>query len=104
MRMAGFDFHERAVPPTSEALAEAWRPYIEICIEAFGVMRCMFASNFSPDKGSCSYAVLWNAFKRVCESASASERAALFHDNAARLYNIARSGCSEQSAAQVDIR
>ena len=48
----GFDFHERDVPPSSEDLADAWRPYIEPCIEAFGVDRCMFESNFPPDKQS----------------------------------------------------
>ena len=48
----GFDFHERDVPPSSEDLAAAWRQYIEPCIEAFGVNRCMFESNFPPDKQS----------------------------------------------------
>jgi L-fuconolactonase len=33
--------------------------------------------------------VLWNAFKRVAGGASAVERAALFHDTAARVYGIA---------------
>ena len=61
----GFDFHERDVPPSSEDLAAAWRQYIEPCIEAFGVNRCMFESNFPPDKQSCGYTELWNAFKRI---------------------------------------
>ena len=42
----------------------------------------MFESNFPVDKGSCSYAVLWNAFKRIAAGASADEKAALFHDTA----------------------
>ena len=88
MRLAGFDFHERALPPSSEHLAAAWAPFIETCIEAFGVERCMFASNFSPDKGNSAYAVLWNAFKRLCQTESAGVQAALFHDNAARIYRI----------------
>ena len=46
MVSVGFDFHERDVPPPSEDLAAAWRPYIETCIEAFGPNRCMFESNF----------------------------------------------------------
>ena len=65
MVSVGFDFHERDVPPSSEDLAAAWRPYIEPCIEAFGVDRCMFESNFPPDKQSCGYTELWNAFKRI---------------------------------------
>jgi hypothetical protein len=56
----GFDFHERDVPPSSEDLAAAWRQYIEPCIEAFGVKRCTFESNFPPDKQSCGYTELWN--------------------------------------------
>ena len=36
MRLLGYDFDERAKPPSSEDAAAAWRPYIETCIEAFG--------------------------------------------------------------------
>jgi predicted TIM-barrel fold metal-dependent hydrolase len=37
------------------------------------------------DKESCSYTVLWNAFKRLTAGSSADEKARLFHDTAARL-------------------
>ena len=37
MRMFGFTLHTRELPPSSEELAAAWRPYIETCIAAFGV-------------------------------------------------------------------
>jgi predicted TIM-barrel fold metal-dependent hydrolase len=87
-KRAGFAWHERARPPSSEDLATAWRPYIETCIEAFGVQRCMFESNFPVDKVSCSYAVLWNAFKRLAVGSSAAEKAALFHDTARQFYRI----------------
>ncbi|WP_372785826.1 amidohydrolase, partial [Phenylobacterium sp.] len=49
----------------SEQLAREWAPYIEACIGAFGPERCMFESNFPVDMGSCTYATLWNAFKRI---------------------------------------
>src|SRR3546814_18803732 len=39
MRINGFDFHEHPDPPSSERLADAWRPYVETCIEAFGAER-----------------------------------------------------------------
>ena len=52
--MGGFGFHEKVEPPSSETLADAWRPYVETCIEAFGPSRCMFESNFPVDKGRCS--------------------------------------------------
>jgi hypothetical protein len=59
-------------------LAEVRRPYIETCIAAFGPERAMFESNFPVDKGSCGYAALWNAFKRITADCSAAEKAALF--------------------------
>jgi predicted TIM-barrel fold metal-dependent hydrolase len=88
MTSFGFDFHERDVPPSSEELAAAWRQYIEPCIEAFGVDRCMFESNFPPDKQSGGYTELWNAFKRITVGASASEKKALYSGTAARVYRL----------------
>ena len=44
MCLLGYDFHLRPKPPSSEEAANAWRPYIETCIEAFGSRRCMFDS------------------------------------------------------------
>jgi len=88
MRMFGFDMHNGELPPSSEELAAAWRPYIETCIAAFGSERAMFESNFPVDKGSCSYAALWNAFKRIAAGYSAAEKAALFAGTAGNLYKI----------------
>jgi L-fuconolactonase len=88
MTSFGFDFHERDVPPSSEQLAAAWRQYVEPCIEAFGVDRCMFESNFPPDKQSCGYTELWNAFKRITASASAEEKTALYSGTAAGVYRL----------------
>jgi len=84
----GFDFHEKDLPPTSEELAAAWRQYVEPCIEAFGVDRCMFESNFPPDKQSGGYTELWNAFKRITSGASAAEKKALYSGTAARVYRM----------------
>lgn len=88
MHTCGFGFHEEDQPPSSETLAEAWRPYLEHCIDRFGVERAMYESNFPVDGTSCSYGILWNAFKRVSAGASADEKAALFHDTAARVYRL----------------
>ncbi|HVC50587.1 MAG TPA: amidohydrolase family protein [Stellaceae bacterium] len=88
MRMFGFDVHLLDAPPDSEQLAAAWRPYIETCIAAFGVERAMFESNFPVDKGSCAYAPLWNAFKRIAAGCSAAEKAALFSGTASRFYRL----------------
>jgi L-fuconolactonase len=88
MGMLGFDFHDEPEPPSSERLAAAWRPYVETCIEAFGADRCMFESNFPVDKASYSYAVFWNACKRLAQGASAAEQHALFSGSAARFYRL----------------
>ena len=88
MRMFGFDVHEGELPPSSEQLATAWRPYVETCIEAFGPGRAMFESNFPVDKGSYGYGVFWNACKRLVQGASAAEKADLFRGTASRVYRL----------------
>ena len=88
MSSFGFGFEHQDAPPSSAELAEAWRPYVEHCIEAFGPERCMFESNFPPDKQSCGYTELWNAFKRLTSGASAAEKKALYSGTAARVYRI----------------
>jgi predicted TIM-barrel fold metal-dependent hydrolase len=88
MIVNAFDFHLAPLPPSSGEMANAWRPYVEACIEDFGAARCMFESNFPVDKGGCSYAVMWNAFKRLAGGASASEKADLFAGTASRFYRL----------------
>ena len=83
-----FRFNEMAVPPSSEELARSWRPWMDTVMEFFDVRRCMFESNFPVDKGMFSYAVMWNAFKRLCAGASVGEKAALFHDTATAFYRL----------------
>lgn len=90
MLYLGWDFHLREVPPSSEELADAWRPYIDTCIATFGIERCMFESNFPMDKQSCSYTALWNAFKRITADRNPADKAALYHDNAVRTYRLPR--------------
>ncbi len=89
MTSCGFGFDERSTPPLSDELAGAWRPYIETAIEFFGPERCMFESNYPSDRPSCTYAGLWNAFKRIASGCSAGEKAALFSNTAARIYRLA---------------
>jgi L-fuconolactonase len=89
MVRCGFDWHTREKPIGSEELAQAMAPYLTYCIEQFTPARCMFESNFPVDKVSFSYNVMWNAFKRLSKSYSATERAAMFHDTAAKTYRIA---------------
>jgi L-fuconolactonase len=88
MRSIGYFFHDRDTPPRSAELAQAWQPWIDECIASFGPSRCMFESNFPVDRCSTSYAVLWNAFKRMAVSFSAAEKAELFSGTARRFYRL----------------
>jgi len=88
MQLNGFAWETKANPPTSDELTEATRPYYLHCIEQFGPERCMWQSNFPVDKVSCSYDVLWNSFKKICNGFSEDEKAWLFHDTAAKVYRF----------------
>ena len=88
MVFTGYDWHERDQPIGSEELAEAMKPYYLYCIEQFGPDRCMFESNFPVDKVSYSYNMMWNAFKRISEGFSDSEKTSLFRDTARRAYRL----------------
>jgi predicted TIM-barrel fold metal-dependent hydrolase len=88
MPFAGFDSFMASPPASSATLAAEWKPYIETCIAAVGPERCMFESNFPVDRGTCSYDVLWNAFKRLAAGYSADEKTALFSGTARRVYRL----------------
>ena len=88
IRLPGAGAASRDMPPTSEEVATAWRPWLETSIELFGAERCMFESNFPVQKRWSSYQVTWNAFKRIAAGASAPEKAALFAGTAARVYGV----------------
>ncbi len=64
------------------------RPLINICLEVFGIERCMFGSNFPVDKLHASYSRLYGAFGELTAHLGAQERDALFVGNAARFYRL----------------
>lgn len=88
MSYLGLGFDQLAAPASSDQLAQSWGPLFEHCIEKFGPQRCMFESNFPPDRESVDYSIIWNAFKRVAARYSADEKRALFHDTAAKVYRL----------------
>ena len=88
MPRIGYDWHERETPIGSEELADSVGDWMRHCLDSFGTDRCMFESNFPVDKVSFSYNIMYNAFKRMSQGYSASERAAAFHDTAVRVYGI----------------
>lgn len=88
MKLFGFGFENGATPPSSEILAATWRPYVETSIDAFGPSRAMFESNFPVDQVSCSYTVLWNAYKRLAGPLSEDEKEQMFSLAASRIYDL----------------
>jgi L-fuconolactonase len=88
MPINGFGWHERATPPTSDELVNANGDWYLTAIDLFGPDRCMFESNFPVERQSCSYTALWNQFKKLSGSFSSTERAAMMHDTAMRVYRL----------------
>ena len=88
MPINGFGFHKRDVPATSDEIVAATGRYHRKAIELFGPERCMFESNFPVDKQSCSYHVLWNAFKKIAADLSQADQQLLFHDTAVKAYQL----------------
>jgi L-fuconolactonase len=86
----GFGLEQRTDAIGSPELAHLWRPFVETGIEAFGADRCMMESNFPPDGTSCGFSPLWNALKIVVRNHSATEKTAMFCNNAARVYRLER--------------
>jgi predicted TIM-barrel fold metal-dependent hydrolase len=92
MPINGLGFHRREHPATSADLLGATRDWYLHAIDCFGPERSMFESNFPVDKASCSYHVLWNAFKRLAADFAPADKKALFHDTAARVYRLPHPG------------
>ncbi len=92
----GFGLGSKPEPATADTLAATMRPYVETCIEAFGVSRSMFESNFPVDKVSYGYRTFWNACKLLAKDASSAEKAALFSGTASRFYRLSATGAAEQ--------
>ncbi len=88
MEHAGFHWHERQRPPSSDELVAATQDYFLHAIDCFGPNRCMFESNFPVDKVSCSYRILWNTLKKLSRRFSPAERDALFRGTASEVYRI----------------
>lgn len=86
--LGGFSSYNAQPAVSSAVLAEEWKPYIESSIEAFGVERCMFESNYPVDYGSGAYGTIWNAFKRITAGYSPGEQMTLFAGTAADVYRL----------------
>ena len=88
MPVNGFAWHKRDKPATSDEIVASTGRFHDFTIEAFGPERCMFESNFPVDKQSCSYHVLWNAFKKIAEKHTQTDQQWLFHPPASQIYRL----------------
>jgi predicted TIM-barrel fold metal-dependent hydrolase len=86
--LTGEKWDRRGVRATSEEITAAWGDEIRFAIDAFGPSRCLFESDFPVDKACYGYVEVWNAFKRLTMDCSADEKRDLFHDTAARAYQL----------------
>ena len=88
MTRFGVGWENDELPPTSDDVAATWSDTVGFAIDTFGPARCLFESNYPVDGETVSYAVLWNAFKKMSADYSSAERADLFADTARRVYRL----------------
>ena len=74
--------------PFGSMEADALAPWIEHAIEAFGVDRCMFASNFPVDAVHGTFDELYTTFVAVSAGLDEADRDKLFAGNAERVYRL----------------
>jgi predicted TIM-barrel fold metal-dependent hydrolase len=68
--------------------APALRPYVETCIEVFGVDRCLFGSNFPVDVLFGSFSDLLGSYIEITKGLGETDMHKLFVSNAQRLYRV----------------
>jgi predicted TIM-barrel fold metal-dependent hydrolase len=72
--------------PLGSMAADVFKPWIEHCIEAFGVDRCMFASNFPVDGMHGTFDDLYSTYNELTAGLDAPARDKLFAGTAERIY------------------
>ena len=68
--------------------AEDLRPYVDHAVEAFGVDRLMFGSDWPVSEHAGGYVPVWQRLERLFAELTPPERAAITHDTAARFYRL----------------
>lgn len=74
--------------PLGSMAAGVQAPWIEYAINAFGVDRCLFASNFPVDGIHGTLDQLFSCYAAVTEGLDTADRDKLFAGNAARIYAL----------------
>jgi predicted TIM-barrel fold metal-dependent hydrolase len=68
--------------------ADSNREVVLRTIDLFGVDRAMFASNFPVDGLVGTFDMIYRGFEEIVRGFARTDRARLFHDNAARFYRL----------------
>jgi L-fuconolactonase len=74
--------------PLGAMTVDAFRPWIEPAIEAFGADRCLFASNFPVDGRHGTLDQLWSTYTELASGLDDESRDALFAGTAERVYRL----------------
>jgi predicted TIM-barrel fold metal-dependent hydrolase len=72
--------------PLQSMSADTFSPWLDYAIDAFGVDRCLFASNFPVDSMYGSFDKLYGIFSEVTAGLDDESRQKLFATNAERIY------------------
>ncbi len=63
-------------------------PYVDTCMELFGISRIIFATNWPVDSLYSSYKKVIDSYKELTKKLSKDEREAFFYKNAESIYEI----------------
>jgi L-fuconolactonase len=74
--------------PLGSVGVDALSPWLEPAIDAFGVERCLFASNFPVESMYGTFDELYGTFSTVTAGLDAESRDKLFAGNAERVYRL----------------
>lgn len=67
---------------------DAFRPYLDHCLEVFGTDRCMFGSNFPVDRLYGNFEALISIYSELISDLPSDDRHCLMVANAERIYRI----------------
>jgi predicted TIM-barrel fold metal-dependent hydrolase len=74
--------------PLGSMSVDAFRPWLDYAINAFGVDRCMFASNFPVDGMHGTFDELYTTFDAATADLDDASRDKLFAATAERVYRL----------------
>ena len=72
----------------ADQVVEQLGAHVQFMLDTFGVDRCMFASNFPPDRSLMQLDTYYDAYFKMVADLPVEDQKKLFHDNAARFYRI----------------